>query len=231
MFLHKIAGRRRIVQRILASFALVGILCLLAVLGLSTWVKSAASGYILSEEDAAKLRDVDCILVLGCSVHGDQPSPMLSDRLEVGVALYRLGAAPKLLMSGDHGTPDYDEVNVMKEYALDAGVPSEDVFMDHAGFSTYESAYRARDVFCASKVLIVTQSYHLYRAVYDARSLGLDAYGVAADQQVYAGQVYRDAREMLAQSKDVFCVLLNTKPTYLGDALPVSGDGNCTNDK
>lgn len=106
---------------------------------------------------------------------------MLEDRLKQGIKLYELGASDRLLMSGDHGRKEYDEVNVMKKFAIDAGVPSEHIFMDHAGFSTYESLYRARDIFQADRIIIVTQKYHLYRAMYIAEKLGLEAYGVASD--------------------------------------------------
>ena len=117
---------------------------------------------ILTQEEAAAL-GADCILVLGAGVHPDgTPSNMLEDRLLRGIELYDAGASQKLLMSGDHGRKNYDEVNVMKQFAVARGVPSEDVFMDHAGFSTYESMYRARDVFQADKVIIVTQRYHLW---------------------------------------------------------------------
>lgn len=208
--------------------------CILLVLGigvlvLNGYVKHTASQYILSAEGAEDLK-ADCILVLGCGVRPTgEPSLMLRDRLDMGLTLYEAGAAPKLLMSGDHGRQEYDEVNAMKDYAMEAGVPSEDVFMDHAGFSTYESMYRARDVFCAEKVIIVSQQYHLYRAVYDARALGLEAYGVAAEDVAYLGQTLRDVREILARNKDFFYCLLRPQPTFLGEAIPVSGDGNATN--
>ncbi|MBR4018560.1 MAG: YdcF family protein, partial [Clostridia bacterium] len=113
---------------------------------------------------------------------------------------------------------------------IEAGVPSEDVFMDHAGFSTYESIYRAKEVFLAERVLIVTQGYHLYRALYVARSLGLEAEGVAADLRPYRGQRYYDLREVLARCKDFAMCIFKPLPTYLGEAIPVSGSGDLTND-
>ena len=103
--------------------------------------------------------------------------------------------------------------------------------MDHAGFSTYETMYRARDIFCAKKVIIVTQQYHLYRAVYIARSLGIDAYGVSADYRAYAGGTAREIREVLARCKDAVTCVFRPEPTYLGDAIPIWGDGNLTNDE
>lgn len=197
---------------------------------ISAFVKNAARPYLITPEKAAGL-DADCILVLGAGVwDGGKPSPMLRDRLTVGIAAYEAGAADKLLMSGDHGRKEYDEVNVMKAYAVEEGVPSQDVFMDHAGFSTYESMYRAREVFQVKKVLIVTQGFHLPRAVYVARALGLDAYGVASDLWDYQAADYYELREVFARCKDVLMALFQPLPTYLGEAIPVWGNGNATND-
>jgi len=210
-----------------AVLVLVGIAAVLILNGL---VCGTAKPYLLTREQAGQLEEIDCILVLGCGVREDgEPSLMLRDRLATGLALYEDGAAPKLLMSGDHSRTNYDEVNAMKDVAVGAGVPSEDVFMDHAGFSTYESMYRARDVFCAKRVIIVSQAYHLSRAVYNARRLGLEAWGVAAEDIAYLGQTGRELREMLARVKDFFYCLLQPLPTFLGDPIPVSGDGNLSN--
>lgn len=210
---------------------LLALLCAAIVFGTDFWVKHSVKDRILSEDEAAGLEDVDCILVLGAGVwDGGVPSPMLQDRLEQGIALYQKGAAPKLLMSGDHGRKEYDEVNVMKQYAADAGVPSSDVFMDHAGFSTYESMYRARDVFQVKRMLVVTQGYHMYRALYAAEKLGIEAWGVNADPRTYAGQAYRDLREILARNKDFWTLVFQPAPSALGEPVPISGDGDETND-
>lgn len=210
----------------------LGLLCGILVLGINLWVTGSVAGNILTEEQAAGLQDVDCIIVLGCQVREDgTPSHMLEDRLKRGVALYDLGAAPKLLMSGDHGTEGYDEVDAMKRYAVDAGISSEDVFMDHAGFSTYETVCRAKEIFQADKVIIVTQAYHLYRALYIAEALGMEAYGVEADYRQYSGQLVRDVREVLARVKDFGMAILQPNPTYLGEVIPISGSGELTHDK
>lgn len=207
------------------------VIVLVSVLGINAIMLMGTSEYIISREEAARLEDVDCILVLGCGVdENGLPKALLTERLEVGIGLYEDGVAPKILMSGDHGTVEYDEVNAMKDYAMNAGVPGSDVFMDHAGFSTYESVYRARDVFAVGKMVIVTQRYHLPRALYAARALGLDAYGVAADGREYPGAVYRGVREVLARCKDFVTAVVQPEPTCLGEVLPVSGDGNVTND-
>ena len=220
------------ITRILLGVVLV--ICLLAgvaVLAVNGYVKNTGKSRVISIEEAEKLSGVDCIIVLGCQVRSDGSlSHMLNDRLTQGVALYHNGVAPKMIMSGDHGQVNYDEVNAMKRFALDQGVPSEDVFMDHAGFSTYETVYRAKVIFQAQKVVIVTQEYHLYRALYIAEQLGLDAYGVSSDLRSYSGQTMRDAREILARCKDYAMCLFKPEPTYLGEAIPVSGNGDITND-
>lgn len=224
--------KRKTVIGILIAFAALAIFGTAFVFGINGWVIHQGGKYIVTPIDAINLEEIDCILVLGCGVRDDgTPSHMLEDRLRRGVELYKAGAAPKLLMSGDHGRTNYDEVNTMKQYAIDAGVPSEDIFMDHAGFSTYESMYRAKEVFCAKRILIVTQEYHLYRAIYVARALGLEAYGVACDYRTYSGQFNRDIREILARDKDFFTAIFQPKPTYGGETIPVFGNGDLTNDK
>ena len=170
-------------------------------------------------------------MVLGCQVkEGGEPSYMLRDRLQRGVEVHGYGAAEKLLMSGDHGRTDYNEVETMKQYAIDEGIDSENIFMDHAGFSTYESIYRAKEVFGVKKMVIITQEYHLYRALYIAEKLGIEAYGVASDYHIYAGQSMRDLREVLARAKDFVTTIVKPEPTYLGDFIDIHGDGNVTND-
>lgn len=228
----KLFFKKKWIKRVIASIVILGILGITAMFGINGYILSAGKDRIISAEEASELENVDCILVLGCGVTDDgQPSEMLNDRLLESIQLYNSGASAKLLMSGDHGRVDYDEVNVMKQFAIDHGVPSEDIFMDHAGFSTYESLYRARDIFKAKKIIIVTQEYHLYRALYVAKKLGLEAYGVSADLRAYWGQTYRDIREILARNKDFFNAIIQPEPTYLGDAIPVSGNGDLTNDK
>lgn len=193
---------------------------------------SSTRSAILSPEEAAAKEGINCILVLGCRVYEDGSlSHMLQDRLQRGLELYLAGAAPKLLMSGDHGQKDYDEVNAMKRFAIEKGVPSEDVFMDHAGFSTYESLYRAKEIFGVEKVIIVTQEYHLQRALYIAQQLGLEAYGVASDYRSYAGQILREIREILARNKDFVNTLFWPEPTWLGEFVPIDGNGDLTNDQ
>ncbi len=210
------------------SFFLLG---LLLVFGVNSFVKLSTKKQILEESKVEDLTDVDCILILGAGIWGDKPSPMLRDRLDKGIELYKKGIAPKIIMSGDHGRKDYDEVNLMKEYAIEKGVPSEDIFMDHAGFSTYDSIYRARDIFQVKKMVIVTQRFHLYRALYLSNALDIEAYGVMAEPTKYSGQIYRDLREILARDKDFIKAIIKPKPIYLGESIPVNGNGDETNDR
>lgn len=223
-------NRKKCFMIALAIIVGLGVLGVAAVFGINAYVTGSVEDQILTSQEAALLEDVDCILVLGCQVQDNgEPSHMLRDRLTRAVELYHLGASPKLLMSGDHGQKGYDEVGTMKQFAIDAGVPSADVFMDHAGFSTYESMYRAKEIFGTKKILIVTQEYHLYRAMYIAEQFGMEAYGVSSDYDTYYGQFYRDVREVLARVKDFATSILKPKPTYLGDPIDIHGNGDVTN--
>jgi vancomycin permeability regulator SanA len=212
---------------VLLTLALVGLLYILAV---NRHIVREGSKFVVQPENAPQ---ADAILILGARVFPDGGvSVMLGDRLQVGLQLYQAGKANRILVSGDHGRTNYDEVNTMKNYLKERGVPGDAVFMDHAGFSTYESMYRARDIFRVHKVIIVTQRYHLLRAVYSARQMGLEAYGVASDLQRYPGIERFELREVLARNKDFLWVnVWRPKPTYLGDSIPVWGSGAQTDDK
>ena len=224
----KVKKTIKLIIIVLLCLAVIGTASLFIING---YVKASSRDRLLTFDDAIKLEDIDCIIVLGCQVRGDGSlSDMLRDRLNEALELYNAGAAPKLLMSGDHGQTEYNEVGAMKNFAVENGVPKEDVFMDHAGFSTYETIYRAKEVFEAKKVIIVTQEYHLYRALYIAKRLGVEAYGVSSDLIVYGGQSFRDFREVLARNKDFIKCIFKPKPTYLGDVIPISGSGDLTDD-
>jgi len=219
------------IKKIVFILSVILLVLVLAVLGINGYIKSSTKNQIISVEESSKLEDIDCIIILGAGIWGDKPSPMLEDRLLQGIELYNNNVSTKIIMSGDHGREEYDEVNIMKEFAIEKGVPSENIFMDHAGFSTYESIYRAKEIFEADKIVIVTQKYHLYRALHIANSLGIEAYGVGADPRQYVGAMYRELREILARNKDFVKCLFKPEPTYLGETIPVSGNGNATNDK
>ena len=218
-------------KKVTMILAIIVVILALIILTINLYVKETTKKQIINNSDYTKLENIDCIIVLGAGIWGDKPSPMLEDRLLEGINLYNNNVSNKIIMSGDHGREEYDEVNIMKNYAIEKGVPSENIFMDHAGFSTYESIYRAKEIFKAKKVVIVTQKYHLYRALYIANHLGLEAYGVGSDPRKYVGATYRELREILARDKDFIKCIFKPEPTYLGETIPVSSNGNATNDK
>lgn len=217
-------------KKVLKYIIIFIILIAIIILGINLYIILSTKKQIIKKDDYTKLSDIDCIIILGAGIVEGKPSHMLEDRLLEGIKLYQNNISDKIIMSGDHGRKEYDEVNVMKNYAIQRGVPSENIFMDHAGFSTYESIYRARDIFKARKVVIVTQKYHLYRALYIANQLGIEAYGVGADPRQYVEKTYREMREILARNKDFIKCIFKPEPTYLGETIPVNGNGDITND-
>lgn len=174
----------------------------------------------------------DVVIVPGASVlPSGKPSDVLADRLLTAVDVYHAQKAPKILVSGDHGTDGYDEVNAMRIYLLDAGIPADDIFLDHAGFDTYDTMYRAHAVFGVDRAIIATQTFHLPRALYIANRLGIDAYGVAAERQEYVKDDMFAMRERFANVKAYMDIFRNAAPTYTGEAIDISGDGRVTWDE
>ena len=173
--------------------------------------------------------EFDCIMVLGCGLWNNEPSPMLKGRLDTAIALYKEGICDKLLMSGDHSSEEYNEVGAMKMYAIEHGVPADDIYLDHAGYSTYESMKRAERIYGVKRMIVVTQKYHLYRALYDADLAEIDVYGIC-DETSYNGQFARDAREVLARCKDFFVSMFQPDAKEMGDPISMDGSGNDTDD-
>ena len=177
-----------------------------------------------------ELPEADAVMVLGAHVYNNGiPSPVLRDRLDYALEVYNAGKAKKILLTGDHGGLDYDEVNAMKDYLLDCGVPREDLFLDHAGFNTYDSMYRAKKIFCVESLIISTQKFHISRAVYIARRLGIEACGYPCEDKKIYNMAYLSAREWLARAKafadtDIF----RREPKFLGDKIPITGSGLVT---
>jgi len=223
-------NNRNIFKKILkAVFTVIAVIAVVSV-AVAARVTSAG-GEMITDFDEACNGEYDCILVLGCSVWADgSPSPMLSDRVETAVALYKQTGA-KLLMSGDHGSDDYNEVGAMKAKAMELGADEDDIYLDHAGFSTYDSIVRAKKIFGAEKIAIVTQFYHLPRALYIAKQIGITATGIPADRQQYASAIHRILRELLAQNKDFIMCLIDASPAVLGEAVDMSKSGRLTEER
>ena len=192
--------------------AILFVFCITAVLAVSFSVKGSVADRIITEDEAAKLENVDYILVLGAGLRSDgTPSDMLSDRLSVGISLFEKGVSGKLLMSGDNSGDSYNEVAAMQLFATEKGVDSDSIVLDGKGYSTYESIFNAVKEYGAKRIVIVTQEYHLYRALYIANSFGIDAYGVHADLRPYRAQAYRDIREHFARFKDFILTVTEDK--------------------
>ena len=222
----------KVVKRMFICIGALIIAGLVAVIGINIFVMATTCGRILSVEEATDIEKVDCIIVLGAAVRPDgEPSAMLRDRLEKAAELYKAGVSKKIIVSGDHRDEYYNEVYTMKWYLVELGIPSNDIFMDHGGLSTYDTMHRAANIFGVKKAVVVTQKYHMYRAIYIAKSMGIDAYGVNAKEISYSGQLKRDAREFLARIKDVGMCITKPQPEMGGKKISLSESGNITNDK
>jgi len=222
---------KRKTKYIIITLSAIAALGVLAVLIPNLIVCLSSAKYIYEREDISKLPDdFDCILVLGAGVYSDgTPTPMLNDRLVVACEAYEAARSDRMIMSGDHLYDDYDEPGAMKNFAIEQGISSKVIFLDHAGISTYDSVYRAVNLYGAKKILIVTQKYHLYRAIYLAKSLGAEAYGVSANLRRYFGQPKYTVREWAARVKDMAMSIAKPEATYMGEKFDLSGDGDVTN--
>ena len=201
-----------------------------AVLTVNLWVVAGTVRYRYERVGDVPVRQA--AIVPGALVYPDgRPSDILADRLETALALYRAGRVARILVSGDHGRREYDEVNAMRRWLEARGVPSRDIFMDHAGFDTHDTMVRAREVFCVDSAVVVTQAFHLPRAVYAARGAGLRAVGLEADRRRYRKAVQNQVRESAARVKSFGEIHLGLSPRYLGPRIPIDGDGRATWDE
>ncbi len=189
-------------------------------------VEKTGRAHVLTIDQLNK--DYDCVIVPGAAVYQNAvPSPMLADRLDIALQIYEKGLAPKILVSGDNGTEEYNEVKVMRDYLVEKGVPREDIFMDYAGFDTYQTIYRARDIFLVKKAVLVTQDFHLYRGLYIGEKLSVELDGVDSAVRDYHNAARNRSREYLARVKAFLeCEIFKPLPKFLGDTVPISGKGN-----
>lgn len=228
----------KILKKSIKTIIIILILLIAIVLGVNFYVIKTSSPSLqysidtqennVSDSEFQKLSEekVDCIMILGAGIKDrDTPSEILKDRLDAGIALYKKGIAPKILLTGDNGQKEHNELHTMLNYCIKHGVPKCDIFCDHAGFSTSESMVRARNIFDVKKLIIVTQKYHEYRAIYLAEAEGMDAIGVSADQHDFEGMMYREGREILARNKDFIINHLGNRKAVGGDKISLQGDG------
>jgi len=184
----------------------------------------------LIKQNLNKLKPVQAVIILGAGVYNNnRVSSVMYDRLTKGAELYKHKIVRKILVSGDHGRKNYDEVNTAKYWLMKMGVPEKDIFTDHAGFSTYDTLFRAKDIFQVDSAIVVTQKFHLPRAVYLARQKGINVQGYTADRRVYKYQTYYWFRESLARLKDFIKInVFYPDPKYLGKPIPIEGDGRAS---
>lgn len=217
-------------RRVLNVIATLFLAAVLSVVLLQYSINRDARPYI--KTDITQLDHAYTGIVLGASVRPDKSlSLILQDRVDAAYNAYTAGKIDRFLLSGDHGTIDYDEVNAMKTYLNDKGVPDAVIFLDHAGFDTYDTMYRARDVFKVNKAIVFTQDFHLPRAIYLGRKFGLDIQGYKSDMREYPGNQRFKQREWLANLKAWTEININKRPTYVGEAIPITGDSSLTHDK
>lgn len=204
-------------------FFLLFLLIIIGILGtlfINIYMINSTKNQIIELKDINN--EYDAIVILGCKVNGDSPSLMLARRLDKGIEVYNK-LHTKILLTGDHGQKNYDEVDVMKEYLESSNIDSNDIFLDHAGFNTYDSIYRAKYIFMAKKIIIITQEYHMYRALYLANKLDIEAVGIIADdipQKIV--MLKNEIREILSRDKNFFKGIIKPKSKYLGEIIPLN---------
>ncbi|MGB3592192.1 MAG: ElyC/SanA/YdcF family protein [Nonlabens sp.] len=209
-------------------FAIVALV--VAIFSLQLYFKNYAAPFVTAQ--TSDLTVAHTGIVLGASVRPDKSlSPILQDRVDAALEAYRAGKIKRFLLSGDHGTASYDEVNAMKDYLNKKGVSDEVIFLDHAGFDTYDSMWRARKVFEVESAIVFTQEFHLSRAVYLARKMGINAQGLIADQRTYSSNSALVRRELLANVKAFTEMNIDKMPTYDGTPIPITGDSSLSHDK
>ena len=195
----------------------------LAVLLTSLFITLKTESYIYDEIN--KVPGAQVAMILGAAIlKNGGLSPILRERVDRAQTLYETGKVEKILVTGSNSTLEDNEVNPVRIYLLKNNIPGQDIFLDHAGFDTYSSMYRARDIFLADSMIVVSQSFHLPRAIFLARALGIKAYGLEADRGHYLWRNY--FREMFANVKAVFNLIFDREPKYLGEPVPLTGEGN-----
>lgn len=212
--------------KLLAAAAAVAVAFAAVVLGCNAAVLREGRALV---RGPAAVRAADAIVVLGAGVRDDgAPSDVLVDRLSTARALYASGVAPRVLVTGDHVGADYDEPRAMQRWLVARGVPSEAIFMDHAGVDTYSSMWRARNVFQVRRAVVVTQAFHLPRALFLGARLGMEVEGVEADRRPYRGAAWLAVRELGSRAKAWLDVAIGRTPRIAGPPIPIDGDARAT---
>lgn len=210
------------------KFLLIAIIGVVTVVGINYHVKSETNPLIYHYANGVP--DEKVAIIFGAGIRNDRPSKYLKDRLDAGIELYKLKKIDKILLSGDNGSDEHDELTVMKHYCYEHGVDTTKVFLDYAGFDTYSTMYRAKHIFKIDRAILVSQEYHLNRAIYIGNKLGVKSVGLAADVGKYRNFKYVRFRECFTICKAVLDVARNRKPHFLGHEVNIDGISNYTKD-
>lgn len=224
--------RKNKVKKYIKNIAILIGLFFFIICAINIYIVKSTSKYIYT--DVNEVPNGQVVIVLGAYVRENRLSPVLEDRVLKSMEIVQSNSVNNILLSGDHGRKNYDEVNSMKSYILkNSDIPKEDIFLDHAGFDTYDSMYRAREIFEVKKAIVVTQEFHIHRAVYIGRKLGIDVVGYAVNQDKYSRklQFKWTVREFLARIKAFAEVNLGSQPKFLGEKIPITGDGTLSWDE
>lgn len=219
-------------KKIKKLFLPATILCLLAILIIritNNIVNSKTKNAIYMQ--IKEVPKTKVAIIFGAGINGDKPSRYLKDRLDAGIALYKSNKVDKILLSGDNGKDEHDELTVMKLYCYENGVDTTKIYLDYAGFDSFSTMYRAKHIFKVDTAILVTQKYHLNRCIYIGDQLGVKSYGFSANKGRYLGYKYYSFREKLSITKSVFDIVRNRKPKYLGKTIDINGANNYTKDQ
>lgn len=207
--------------KILLYLVIIG---LVTIVSINYYVKSSTKKNIYYSIKRFPKNDVG--IIFGAGINGDQPSKYLKDRLDTGILLYKANRINKILLSGDNGRDEYDELTVMKNYCFNHGVDTTKIFVDYAGFDTYSTMYRAKHIFNIKRATLISQEYHLNRAIYIGQKLGIKSVGYSANNGEYLGYKYVTFREYGSICKSFFDVLRNREPRFLGNPIDINGVSN-----
>ncbi len=207
----------------LLYISLIGLLVLILV---NFYVKSQTNSLIY--ESISQVPKIEVGIIFGAGINGDKPSKYLKDRLDAGILLYKSKKINKILLSGDNGNDQHDELTVMKKYCFANGVDTTKIYIDYAGFDSYSTMYRAKVIFKIDKAILISQKYHLNRAVFLGNKLGVNSQGFSANVGDYNGYKYVCFREYFSTFKSAIDVLRNRKPHFLGDSVSINGFSNYT---
>ena len=213
-------------KKIIKLLIYASLLGIIVILGINLLVKSQTDPVIFSKEKDTPGSKV--AIIFGAGINNNKPSKYLKDRLDAGIELYKNNKIDKILLSGDNGSDEHDELTVMKLYCYQHGVDTNKIYLDYAGFDSYSTLYRSKYIFNIDTAILVSQKYHLNRCINIGNKLGVKSYGFAADKGTYQGYKYASFREYFALVKSIIDLMIGRKPHFLGEKISINGPSNYT---